>query len=49
MRELLLTNQEILLKLEQMENKVTGHDEDIQLIFTYLKQLLIHPRSQDPA
>src|ERR1700722_3159022 len=39
MRELLLTNQEILLKLEQLERKVTGHDGNIQLIFEYLKQL----------
>src|SRR5882762_8574231 len=30
MRELLMTNQEILLKLEQLERKVDGHDEDIQ-------------------
>jgi hypothetical protein len=41
MREMMLTNQEILLKLEQMERKVTGHDESIQAIFNYLKQLLI--------
>jgi hypothetical protein len=46
MREMLLTHKGILLKLEQLESKVTGHDEDIQLIFTYLKQLLNPP--QDP-
>jgi ORF6N domain len=48
MRELLLTNQEILLKLEQLERKVTGHDEDIQLIFKYLKQLLNPPQEPRP-
>jgi hypothetical protein len=40
MRELLLTHKDILLQLEKIENKLTGHDEDIQLIFKYLKQLL---------
>jgi len=39
MRELLLTNQEILLKLERLENTVTGNNGDIQIIFQYLKQL----------
>ena len=48
MREILMTNQEILLKLEQMERKVTGHDEDIQLIFKYLKQLLNPPQEPRP-
>ena len=43
MREILMTNQEILLKLEKLERKVDGHGEDIQLIFKYLKQLLTPP------
>ena len=43
MREMLLTNKDILLQLEKMEKKLTGHDEDIQLIFKYLKQLLTPP------
>ena len=48
MREMLITNQEILLKLELLESKVTGHDEDIQLIFGYLKQLLNPPQEPRP-
>ena len=44
MRELLLTHKDILLQLEKIEKKLTGHDEDIQLIFQYLKQLLNPPR-----
>jgi|SRR5882724_4976405 len=48
MRELLLTHKDILLKLEQLERKVTGHDEDIQLIFKYLKQLLNPPQEPRP-
>ena len=43
MREMLLTHKDILLKLEQLEKKVTGHDEDIRLIFQYLKELLNPP------
>jgi ORF6N domain len=39
MRELLLTNKDILLQLEKMEKKPTGHDEDIAVIFKYLKQI----------
>ncbi len=44
MRELLLTHKDILLQLEKMEKKLTGHDEDIALIFQYLKQLLNPPQ-----
>ena len=44
MRELLLTHKDILLQLEKIEKKLTGHDEDIQLIFQYLKQLLNPPQ-----
>ena len=40
MRELLLTHKDILLQLEKIEKKLSKHDEDIQLIFQYLKQLL---------
>ncbi len=48
MREILLTNKDILLKLEQIERKIDGHDEDIQLIFKYLKQLLNPPQEPRP-
>jgi hypothetical protein len=40
MRELLLTHKDILLQLEKIEKKLSKHDEDIQLIFQCLKQLL---------
>lgn len=40
MRQMLLTNKDILLKLEQLERKVSRHDGDIKLIFEYLKELL---------
>ena len=40
MKTLLLTNKEILLQLEKIERKLTGHDEDISKIFQCLKKLL---------
>jgi hypothetical protein len=44
MRQLLLTNKDILLQLEKIENKLTRHNDDIALIFEYLKQLLNPPQ-----
>lgn len=40
MRGLLLTHKDILLKLEQLERKTSSHDEKIELIFDYIKQLV---------
>lgn len=40
MREMLLSHQEILQKLEQLEGRVTGHDEEIQAIFDHLTELV---------
>lgn len=45
MRELLLTHKDILLQLEKIERKLTRHDDDIALIFQYLKQLLNPPET----
>ena len=44
MRELLLTNQEILLKLERMEKEVQVNKVDITIIFNALKKLLDPPK-----
>jgi phage regulator Rha-like protein len=44
MREMLSANKDILLKLEQLEKKITGHDQDIKMIFSALKQLLKPPQ-----
>ena len=44
MKEMLLTHKDILLQLEKMEKKLTGHDEEIALIFKYLKKLLNPPQ-----
>lgn len=45
LREVLLTNKDILLKIEGLEKKVVSQDGDIQLIYRYLKELL-NPRTQ---
>jgi phage regulator Rha-like protein len=45
MREMLLTHKDILLQLEKIEKKLINHDEDIALIFQYLKQLLNPPQA----
>jgi phage regulator Rha-like protein len=44
-REMLFTHKDILQQLEKMEKKLTGHDEDIALIFEYLKKLLNPPQT----
>jgi hypothetical protein len=44
MRELLLTHKDILLKLEQLEKQVMQNSQDIQMIFTALKELLNPPQ-----
>jgi len=46
MRELLLTHKDILLKLEQLDRKLSKHDKEIYTIFEALKQLLNPPPLQ---
>jgi len=40
MREMLLTHKDILLELEKIEHRLTGHDEQIGRIFGHLKKML---------
>lgn len=44
MKEMLLTHKDILFQLYKIEKKLTAHDEDIKLIFEYLKKLLNPPQ-----
>jgi hypothetical protein len=44
MCEMLSVHKDILLQLQKAEKKLTAHDEDIRLIFKYLKQLLTPPQ-----
>jgi ORF6N domain len=40
MKEMLLTHKDLLLKVEQIESKITGQDEKIRLLFDYLNKFL---------
>lgn len=44
LREMLLTHKDILLKLGQLEKKVIQNSDDIQNIFTALRELLNPPQ-----
>lgn len=46
-RQLITLNKDILERLEAIENKFTGHDEKIILIFEYLRQLEKAKQQQD--
>jgi phage regulator Rha-like protein len=46
MRKMLLTNHEILLKVERMEKRMDESDEKVKIIFDYLKKLLNQPLPQ---
>jgi hypothetical protein len=55
-REVLLTHKDLLLKMEQLEKKIlqqdektNKHEEEIQLIFNALKQLLNPPQEPRTA
>jgi len=43
MKELLVMHKDILVKLEQLEKKTDKHDEQIELIFDYIKKLVETP------
>ena len=40
LKEMLMDHKDILLKLEKLEKKVSKHDENFKVVFTYLKELL---------
>jgi hypothetical protein len=40
MKQLLLENKELFLKIEKVEKQLTNHDKDLQNIFTILKKLI---------
>ena len=40
MKEMLLTNKDVLLQLQKIETKIKAHDNDIQIIFKYSKKLI---------
>ena len=40
MRELLLSNKDLLLEMDKIRKKVVGQDEKIEMIFSYLQQFI---------
>jgi len=48
LREMLSSQKEIMLKLDEMEKKIEGHDEGIRTLFEALKQLLSQPIKRIP-
>ncbi len=40
MREILLTHKDLLIKINELESKITDHDNSIKQIFDYLKQFI---------
>lgn len=40
LKEMVMSNKDILLKLEQLEKKVSKHDESFKIVFAYLRELL---------
>lgn len=46
MKELLITHKDILMKLEQLERKTDKHDDQIKVIFSYIKKLIEQPKEE---
>jgi phage regulator Rha-like protein len=46
MREIISANKEIMHKLEQLEKRMDGKDQEIQNIFTVLRQLVEQPQPE---
>jgi hypothetical protein len=46
LREMALTNKDILVKLMKIEKKITGHDEDLKLLFEALQNLIQEPTTE---
>jgi len=45
LKGMIMGHKDILLKLEKLERKVSKHDENFEVVFTYLKQLL-NPKAE---
>jgi hypothetical protein len=45
-REIISAHKELTKKLKQLEKKIAGHDDDIQVIFEAIKQLMIPPEKK---
>ena len=41
MREMILTNKDILIELDEIRNAVSDHDEKIRIVFDYLRNFIV--------
>lgn len=48
LREMLSSHKEIMLKLEDIEKRIGGHDEDIRTLFQALREILSPPPKKIP-
>ncbi len=48
MREMILSSKETLLKLEQIERKLAQHDQEIAVVFKYVKELVRQQTTKKP-
>jgi hypothetical protein len=46
MKELLMMHKDILVKLEKLEKKTDKHDDQIKVIFDYIKKLIEQPKER---
>ena len=46
MREMLITNKDILLKMKELEEEVVSNSADIRVLFEAMKQLLTTPKKE---
>ena len=46
MKELLMLNKDVLLKLEKLEKSTDNNNKDIQTIFSYIKKLIEQPAKE---
>jgi hypothetical protein len=46
MKELLMMHKDILVKLEKLEKKTDKHDDQIRVIFDYIKKLIEQPKER---
>ena len=47
LREMLSTHKDVLLKIDEIEKKLSNNDVNIEMIFEYLKQLLTEPNERN--
>lgn len=46
LREMIMTHKDLLIKMEQIESKIEGHDHEITVLFEYLKKLMEEKESR---